>query len=105
MWVIYNCDKFVLYYFFVLCGEYLSLVSIVKDFGIIILYDFLWILYVVEVVNKVNKVFGLIKWIIGFVNKEIFFILYKVFVRLIFEYVFFVWCFYLVKNIVFLEKV
>ena len=60
---------------------------------------------VVEVVNKANKVLGLIKPTIGSVNKEIFSTLYKALVRPILEHASPVWCPYLVKNIVPLEKV
>ena len=62
-------------------------------------------LHVVEVVNNANKVLGLIKRTIGSVNKEIFSTLYKTLVRPILEYASPVWCPYLVKNIVLLEKV
>ena len=62
-------------------------------------------LHVVEVVNNANKVLGLIKRTIGSVNKEIFSTLYKALVRPILEYASPVWCPYLVKNIVLLEKV
>ena len=58
-------------------------------------------LHVVEVVNKANKVLGLIKRIIGSVNKEIFSTLYKTLVRPILEYASPAWCPYLIKNIVF----
>ena len=62
-------------------------------------------LHVVEVVNKANKVLVLIKRTIGSVNKEIFSTLYKALVRPILEYTSLVWCPYLVKNIILLEKV
>ena len=57
------------------------------------------------VVNKSSKVLGLIKRTIGSVNKDIFSTLYKALVRPILEYASPVWCPYLVKNIVLLEKV
>ena len=61
--------------------------------------------HVVEVLNKTNKVLGLIKRTIGSVNKEIFSTLYKALVRPILEYASPVWCPYLEKNIALLEKV
>ena len=72
---------------------------------ITISHDLSWTLHVVEVVNKANKVLCLIKRTIGSVNKEIFSTLYKALVRPILEYASPVWCPYLVKNIVLLEKV
>ena len=57
------------------------------------------------VVNKANKVLGLIKRTIGAVKKEIFSTLYKALVRPILEYASPAWCPYLVKDIVLLEKV
>ena len=68
-------------------------------------HDLSWTLHVVEVVNKANKVLCLIKRTIGSVNKEIFSTLYKALVRPILEYASPVWCPYLVKNNVLLEKV
>ena len=68
-------------------------------------HDLSWTSHVVEVVNKTNKVLGLIKRTIGSVNKEIFSTLYKALVRPILEYASPAWCPYLVKNIVLLEKV
>ena len=79
--------------------------STVKDLGITISHDPSWTLHVVEVVNKANKVLGLIKRTIGSVNKEIFSTLYKVLVRPILEYASPAWCPYLVKNIALLDKV
>ena len=73
--------------------------------GITISHDLSWNLHVVEVVNKANKVLCLMKRTIGSVNKEIFSTLYKALVRPILEYASPVWCPYLVKNIVLLEKV
>ena len=80
--------------------------SSVKHLGITISHDLSWTLHVVEVVNKANKVLGLIKQTIGSVNKEIFSTLCKALVRPILEYASPVWCpCYLLKNIVLLEKV
>ena len=75
--VTHNRDKSVPHYTLVPRGERLSSVSSVKDLAITISHDLSWTLHVVEVVNKANKVLGLIKRIIGFVNKEIFSTLYK----------------------------
>ena len=105
MRVTHNRDKSVPHYSLVPRGERLSSVSSVKDLGITISHDLSWTLHVVEVVNKANKVLGLIKRTIGSVNKEIFSTLYKALVRPILEYASPVWCPYLVKNIVLLEKV
>ena len=105
MQVTHNRDKSVPHYSLVPRGERLSSVSSVKVLGITISHDLSWSLHVVEVVNKANKVLGLIKRTIGSVNKEIFSTLYKALVRPILEYASPVWCPYLVKNIVLLEKV
>ena len=51
------------------------------------------------------SIIGLIKRTIGSVNKKIFSTLYKALVRPILEYASPVWCPYLVKNLVLLEKV
>ena len=78
--------------------------SSAKDLGITISHDLSWSLHVVEVVNKANKVLGLIKRTISSVNKEIFSTLYKALVRPILKYASPVWCPNLVK-IILLEKV
>ena len=98
-------DKSVPNYFLVPRGERLSSVSSVKDLGITISHDLSCTSHIVEVVNKANKVLGIIKRTIGSVNKEIFSTLYKALVRPILEYASPAWCPYLVKNIVLLEKV
>ena len=105
MRVTHNRDKSVPHYSLVLHAESLSSVSYVKDLGITILHDISWTFHVVEVVNKANKVLHLIKCTIGSVNKQILSTLYKALVRPILEYASPVWCPYLVKNIVLLEKV
>ena len=105
MRVTHNRDKSVPHYSLVLHAESLSSVSSVKDLGITILHDLSWTFHVVEVVNKANKVLHLIKCTIGSVNKQILSTLYKALVRPILEYASPVWCPYLVKNIVLLEKV
>ena len=92
MQVTHNRDKSVPHYSLVLLRERLSSVSTVKDLGITISHDLSWSLHVVEVVNKVNKVLGLIKRTIGSVNKEIFSTLYKALVRPILEYASPEWC-------------
>ena len=101
----HNRDKSVSHYSLVPRGDQrLSSVTSVKDLGITISHNLSWSLHVVGVVNKANKVLGLIKRTIGSVNK-IFSALYKALVRPILEYASPVWCPYLVKNIVLLEKV
>ena len=105
MRVTHNRDKSVPHYSLVPCGEHLSSVNTVKDLGITISHDLSWTLHVVEVVNNVNKVLGLIKRTIGSANKEIFSTMYKALVRPILEYASPIWCPYLVKDIVLLEKV
>ena len=86
MRVTHKRDKSVPNYFLVPRGERLSSVSTVKDLAITISHDLSWTSHVVEVVNKANKVLGLIKRTIGSVNKEIFSTLYKALVRPILEY-------------------
>ena len=86
MRVTHNRDESVPHYSLVPRGERLSSVSSVKDLGITISHDLSWTLHVVEVVNKANKVLGLIKRTIGSVNKEIFSTVYKALVRPILEY-------------------
>ena len=97
MRVTHNRDKSAPHYSLVPRGERLSSVSSVKVLGITISHDLSWSLNVVEVVNKANKVLGLIKRAIGCANKEIFSTLYKALVRPILEYASPVWCPYLVK--------
>ena len=57
------------------------------------------------IVNKANKVLGLLKRTVGSKNKEIFSMLYKSLVRPILEYACPVWSPHLVKDILAIEKV
>ena len=77
----------------------------VNDLGITISQDLSWTSHVVDVVNKANKVLGLIKRTIGSADKNIFSTLYKSLVTSILEYASLVWSPFLVKDIVHLEKV
>ena len=77
----------------------------VKDLGITISHDLSWTSHVVEVVNKANKVLGLIKRTIGSADKNVFSTLYKSLVRPILEYASPVWGPFLVKDVVHLGKV
>ena len=57
-----------------------------KDLGVIISSDLSWSKHVEEIVNKANKVLGLIARIVGNRNKDVFSLLYKSLVRPILEY-------------------
>lgn len=98
----YLCDKLVINYFL---EKFLKDVIYFKDFGVILIKDFLWGYYISIIVNKVNKVLGFIKCLVGIVNINVFFMLYMFLVWLILEYVVFVWCFYFVKDIYVFENV
>ena len=76
----------------------------IKDLGITISYDLSWSNHIYIVVNKANKVLRVIKRVLGSnsVNK---FPLLFVIVRPILEYAALVWCPFLVKDIVSLEKI
>ena len=67
--------------------------------------DLSWSNNVDAIVNKANKVVGLIKRTVGSKNKEIFSMLYKSLVKPILEYVCPVWSPYLVKDKLAIEKV
>ena len=84
-------------------GEILKSVKNIKDLGITISYDLSWSNHIYIVVNKANKVLRVIKRVLGSnsVNK---FPLLFVIVRPILEYAALVWCPFLVKDIVSLEK-
>ena len=86
-------------------GEHLNSVASIKDLGITISHDLSWTSHVAEVVNKANKVLGLIKRTIGSADKYIFSTLCKSLVRPILEYASPVWSPFLVKDIVHLEKI
>ena len=74
-------------------GPELKSVKSAKDLGVLILSDLPWRAHVDAVVNKANE------------NQEAFSILYKTLVRPILEYSVPLWCPYLVKDILALEKV
>ena len=105
MLVTHARDKSVPNYRLVPHGKHLNSVASVKDLGITISHDLSWTSHVVEVVNKANKVLGLIKRTIGSADKNIFSTLYESLVRPILEYASPVWSPFLVKGIVHLEKV
>ena len=77
----------------------------VKDLGVLISYDLTWGGQVDAAVNKANKILGIIYRTIGPTNQEAFSTLYITFVRPILEYAAPVWCPYLVKDVLALEKV
>ena len=77
----------------------------IKDLGITISYNLSWSDHIHELVNKANKVLGVIKGLLGSNSVNEFSLLYKSLVRLILEYVAPVWCPFLVKDIVSLKKV
>lgn len=73
----YLCDKFEINYFL---EKFLKDKDNFKDFGVIIIKDFLWGNCISIIVIKVNKILGFIKWLVGIVNVNVFFMLYKFFV-------------------------
>ncbi len=73
--------------------------------GVIISSDLSWSKHVEEIVNKANKVLGLITCIVGNRNKDVFSLLYKSLVRPILEYACPLWDPHLVKNIKAVEAV
>lgn len=86
-------------------GEILKSVKNIKDLGITISFDLSWSDHIPVVVNKANKVLGVIERVLGSNSVSEFFLLYKSLVRPIIEYAVPVWCPFLVKDIVLLEKV
>ena len=76
-----------------------------KDLGVNMSRDLSWSNHVDVIVNKANKVLGLLKRTVGSENKEIFSMLYKSLVRPILEYACPVWSPHLVKDILAIEKV
>ena len=85
--------------------EILKSVKNIKDLCITISYNLSWSDHIHEVVNKANRVLGVIKRMLGPESRSEFSLLYKSLVRPILEYAAPVWCPYLVKDIVMLEKV
>ena len=69
----------------------LRFVDSYKDLGVNMSRDLSWSNHMDVIVNKANKVLGLLKRTVGSKNKEIFSTLYKSFVRLILEYACPVW--------------
>ena len=81
--------------------EILKSVKNIKDLGITISYDLSWSDHIHEVVNKANKVLGVIKCVLGSNSVNEFSLL----VMPTLEYAAPVWCPFLVKDIVLVEKV
>ena len=77
----------------------------IKDLCFTISYDLSWSGHSHEVVNKANKVLGVIKRVLVSNSVNEFSLLYKSLVRPILEYAAPVWCPFVVKDIVSLEKV
>ena len=86
-------------------GEVLKNVKSIKDLGITISYDLSWSDHIRDVVKKANRVLGVIKRVLGSKSITEFSLPYKSLVRPILEYAAPVWCPFLVKDIVLLEKV
>ena len=77
----------------------------IKDLGITISYNLSWSDHIHELVNKANKVLGVLKRLLWSNSVNEFSLLYKTLVRPILEYAAPVWCHFLVKDIVSPEKV
>ena len=86
-------------------GEVLKSEKSIKDLGITTSYDLSWSDHIHDVVNKAHRVLGVIKRVLGSKSTTEFSLLYKSLVRPILEYAAPVWCPFLVKDIVLLEKV
>ena len=76
-----------------------------KDLGVIMSRDLSWSNHVDTLVNKANKVLGLLKRTIGSKNREIFSVLYRSLVRPLLEYASPVWSPYLVKDKLAIESI
>ena len=74
------------------------------DPGVTINYDLSWGKHVSYIVNKANKVLGVIKRSLGNDNRHAFSCLFKSLVRPILEYAAHVWRVYQIKDIESLEK-
>ena len=83
----------------------LRFVDSYKDLGVNMSRDLSWSNHVDVIVNKANKVLGLLKRTVGSKNKEIFSILYNSLMRPILEYACPVWSPHLAKDILAIEKV
>ena len=79
-------------------------VESVMDPGVTINYDLSWGKHVSYIVNKANKVLGVIKRSLGNHNRHAFSCLFKSLVRPILEYAAHVWRAYQIKDIESLEK-
>ena len=88
-----------------LSNKELKSVNSCKDLRVRVSRDLSWSNHVNAIVNKANKVVGLLKCTVGSKNWEIFSMLYKSLVRPILEYVCPVWSPYLVKDKLAIEKV
>ena len=75
----------------------------IKDLGITISYNLSWSDHIHELVNKANKVLGVIKRLLGSNSVNEFSLLYKSLVKRILDYAAPVWCPFLIKDIVSLE--
>ena len=86
-------------------GTQLKSVDSAKDLGVTINYDLSWGKHVSYIVNKANKVLGIIRRSLGNDNRYAFSCLFKSLVRPILEYAVPVWSPYQKKDIESLEKV
>ena len=86
-------------------GSRITPVKYTKDLGILISFDLSWSAQIHAVVLKANRSLGVVYRTLGPSNVEAFSTLYKTLVRPILEYAVPVWCPYLVKDILALEKV
>ena len=86
-------------------GSRIMPVKYTKDLGILITSDLWWSAQIYAVVHKANRSLGVVYRTLGPSNVEAFSTLYKTLVRPILEYAIPVWCPYLVKDILALEKV
>ena len=86
-------------------GPELKSVKSAKDQGVLISSNLWWRVHVDAVVNKANKVLGVLHRKLRPTNQGAFSILYKTLVRPILEYAVTLWCPHLVKDILALEKI
>ena len=86
-------------------GSSITSVKCTKDLGVLISSDLSWSAQVHAVVHKANRILGVVYRTLGPSNVEAFSTLYKSLVRPVLEYAVPVWCPYLVKDILALEKV
>ena len=86
-------------------GFLISPVNEEKDLGVIISNDLKPDKNIIHCVKKANKVLGMIKRTFSYIDKTMFTLLYKVFIRPHLEYCQQVWAPYLIKDITLLEDV